>query len=85
MFLRNTMPEYRQPLLPADAATLSVASANEVERYLTFRDNHAPTPLVSLPGMAALLGVASIHLKDEGQRLRPGLSLIHISAPTRPY
>lgn len=72
MFLRNTLPEYRQPLLPADAATLSVASANEVERFLTFRDNHAPTPLVSLPGMALRLGVASIQVKDEGQRLGLG-------------
>ncbi len=72
MFLRNTLPEYHQPLLPADAATLSVASANEVERYLTFRDNHAPTPLISLPGMAAQLGVGTIQIKDEGQRLGLG-------------
>lgn len=72
MFLRNTLPEYRQPLLPADAATLSVAAANEVERFLTFRDNHAPTPLVALPGMAQHLGVASIQIKEEGQRLGLG-------------
>lgn len=72
MFLRNTLPEYRQPLLPADAATLSIASANEVERYLTYRDNHIPTPLVSLPAMAQQLGVASIQIKDEGQRLGLG-------------
>ncbi|MFN8662868.1 MAG: diaminopropionate ammonia-lyase [Thermomicrobiales bacterium] len=72
MFLRNTLPEYRQPLLPADAATLSVAAADEVERYLTYRDNHKPTPLVSLPGMASQLGVGSIQIKDEGQRLGLG-------------
>ena len=72
MFLRNTLPEYRQPLLPADAATLSVAAADEVERYLTYRDNHEPTPLVSLPGMASQLGVGAIQIKDEGQRLGLG-------------
>ena len=72
MLLRNTLPEYGQPLLAEDAATLSVAAADEVERYLTFRANHVPTPLVSLPGMAAKLGVASIQVKDEGQRLGLG-------------
>lgn len=72
MFLRNTLPEYRQPLLPADAETLSVAAANEVERFLTFRDNHRPTPLAALPAMAEHLGVASIQVKDEGQRLGLG-------------
>ncbi|MDQ2654040.1 MAG: diaminopropionate ammonia-lyase, partial [Chloroflexota bacterium] len=72
MFLRNTLPEYRQPLLPADVATLNVAAANEVERYLTFRENHVPTPLVSLPGLAAQLGVDAIQIKDEGQRLGLG-------------
>lgn len=72
MFLRNTLPEYGQPLLAEDAATLSVPAADEVERYLTFRENHTPTPLVSLPGMATQLGVASIQVKDEGQRLGLG-------------
>ena len=72
MFLRNTLPEYRQPLLPADAETLSVAAANEVERFLTFRDNHRPTPLAALPAMAEHLGFASIQVKDEGQRLGLG-------------
>lgn len=72
MFLRNTLPEFGQPLLPADAATLSVAAANEVERYLAFRDNHCATPLVSLPAMSRQLGVAVIQVKDEGQRLGLG-------------
>jgi diaminopropionate ammonia-lyase len=72
MFLRNSLPEYRQPLLPADAATLSVAAATEVERYLAYRENHSPTPLVSLPGMASQLGVGTIQVKDEGQRLGLG-------------
>ncbi|MFN8675954.1 MAG: diaminopropionate ammonia-lyase [Thermomicrobiales bacterium] len=72
MFLRNTLPEYRQPLLPADAETLGVAAANEVERFLSFRDNHRPTPLTALPAMAEHLGVASIQVKDEGQRLGLG-------------
>ena len=72
MFLRNSLPEYRQPLLPPDAATLSIAAADEVERFLAYRENHVPTPLVSLPGLAEQLGVAAILVKDEGQRLGLG-------------
>lgn len=72
MFLRNTLPMYRQPLLPEDAAVLGLSAADEVERYLTHRANHKPTPLVSLPGMAAHLGLGEIQIKDEGQRLGLG-------------
>ncbi|PSJ63201.1 diaminopropionate ammonia-lyase [Pseudaminobacter soli (ex Li et al. 2025)] len=72
MFLLNTTPDYRRPLDPRDAETLGVASAEEVERQLAFRDNHAETPLVALPGLAAEIGVAAIHVKDEGHRLGLG-------------
>ena len=72
MFLRNTNPEYRKPLTAEDAETLGLAAAREVERYLGFRDNHAETPLLSLPALAASVGIASIHIKDEGQRLGLG-------------
>jgi diaminopropionate ammonia-lyase len=72
MFLLNTTPDYRKPLDEKDAETLGVAAAEEVERHLSFRDNHAATPLVALPGLAAGIGVATIHVKDEGHRLGLG-------------
>ena len=72
MFLLNTHPDYRTPLDPTDAETLGITAANEVERHLAFRDNHAETPLVALPGLAAKLDVGAIYLKDEGQRLGLG-------------
>lgn len=72
MFPLNNHPEYRQPLDPADAETLGVAAANKVERFLSFRENHAETPLVALPRLAAEIGVSAIHVKDEAYRLGLG-------------
>src|SRR5829696_4198216 len=72
MFLPNQHPDYRKSLDPADAETLDMRAAKEVERYLTYRDNHTPTPLHSLPALAAKLGVGAIHVKDEGFRLGLG-------------
>lgn len=72
MLILNAHPDHRKPLDPVDAETLSVEAAEEVERYLTFRDNHRPTPLVALPQLARELGVGAIHIKDEGLRLGLG-------------
>lgn len=72
MFLLNSTPDYRLPLDPGDAETLGIAAAEAVERHLAFRENHAPTPLVALPGLARAIGVAAIHVKDEGHRLGLG-------------
>ncbi|MBN9512542.1 MAG: diaminopropionate ammonia-lyase [Alphaproteobacteria bacterium] len=72
MFLTNNHPDYRAQLDPVDAETLGIAAAREVERFLGHRYNHAETPLHSLPGLAAQLGLASLHIKDEGQRLGLG-------------
>lgn len=72
MFLKNTHADYRSALDPRDAETLGAAAATEVERHLSFRDNHAQTPLVALPGLAKQYGVAAIHIKDEGHRLGLG-------------
>nr|WP_268738336.1 diaminopropionate ammonia-lyase [Sinorhizobium meliloti] len=68
----NSHPEHNLPLEAVDAGTLSVDAAREVERFLSFRANHKPTPLQSLSGLAGKLGVASIHMKDEGFRLDLG-------------
>jgi diaminopropionate ammonia-lyase len=72
MFLLNASPCHNQPLDPTDAATLAREQANEVERFLSFRKNHAPTPFRSLPALARKLDAGSIHLKDESHRLGLG-------------
>ena len=72
MFLPNHHPDRRKPLDPIDAETLSIAAATEVERHLSYRENHVETPLHALPAMAAELGVSAIHVKDEGHRLGLG-------------
>ncbi|MBP1861781.1 diaminopropionate ammonia-lyase [Rhizobium herbae] len=72
MFLTNTHPDHNAPLEPVDADTLGIAAAESVELFLTHRDNHAETPLRSLPAMASELGIGALHVKDEGYRLGLG-------------
>lgn len=72
MFLLNKHPDYRRSLEPNDAVTLGLDAAREVERFLQNRVDHKPTPLLSLPSVAAELGVASVHIKDESKRLGLG-------------
>lgn len=72
MFLMNRLPDHGRSLEPEDAAVLDAAAAREVERYLQTRDGHDETPLVSLPALAGEIGVAGIHMKDEGHRLGLG-------------
>ncbi|PDT16646.1 diaminopropionate ammonia-lyase [Rhizobium sp. J15] len=72
MFLPNTTASYRLPLDPREQQTLGIAAAEEVERYLAFREDHAVTPLVALPGLARDIGVGAIHVKDEGHRFGLG-------------
>jgi diaminopropionate ammonia-lyase len=72
MFLANQLGAYRLALDPRDAETLSVPAAEEVERFLSYRENHVVTPLHALPALARELGVGAIHVKDEGLRLGLG-------------
>jgi diaminopropionate ammonia-lyase len=72
MLLLNRHPAYRAALDPADAEALGSDGADAIERFLAQRDNHKPTPLRSLPALATDLGVASVHIKDEGFRLGLG-------------
>ncbi|PSC04720.1 diaminopropionate ammonia-lyase [Alsobacter soli] len=72
MLLANAHPDYRKPLDPADADMLGLAGAAEAGRFLAHRDDHAPTPLHRLPGLAAALDVGAICVKDEGFRLGLG-------------
>ncbi|PRY83093.1 diaminopropionate ammonia-lyase [Donghicola tyrosinivorans] len=68
----NEMPQYQSTLAPQDAAVLSIEGAAEVRRILDLRDHSQPTPMHHLPALAAQLGVADIHIKDEGHRLGLG-------------
>ncbi|MBB4254879.1 diaminopropionate ammonia-lyase [Rhizobium sp. BK008] len=68
----NSTADYRLALDPRDEKTLDASAAVEVERHLAFRKDHAVTPLVALPGLASEIGVAAIHVKDEGHRLGLG-------------
>ena len=72
MFLLNTHPDHRRPLDPADAEALGDAGTDQVERFLAFRGSPEPTRLLALPALAAEVGVAAIHVKDEGGRLGLG-------------
>ena len=72
MFIANTTADYGKPLSPEDAALLGAEAALETERFLSFREGHAETPLHALPGLAGELGLGSIHVKDEGFRLGLG-------------
>ncbi|SFP36856.1 diaminopropionate ammonia-lyase [Mesorhizobium sp. NFR06] len=72
MILLNQRPEHNQPLLAADAEALGMAGAERAEHYLEVRDNHAETPLHGLPALADELGIAALHVKDEGRRLGLG-------------
>jgi diaminopropionate ammonia-lyase len=72
MLIVNAHADHGKALDVGDAACLDVAAASEAERFLALRPDHAPTPLVALAGLAGALGLASIHIKDEGQRLGLG-------------
>lgn len=72
MLLLNPSPDHGAPLDPGDAALFDARAADEVERYLDTREDHAPTPLVALPALARRLGLGALHVKDEGHRLGLG-------------
>ena len=72
MLLLNAHPDHNRPLDPADADMLGLEAARNVERFLAYRPNHSPTPLLALPHLASQVGVAAIHVKDESQRLGLG-------------
>ncbi|KAA0969454.1 diaminopropionate ammonia-lyase [Aureimonas fodinaquatilis] len=71
-YLHNTLSTHAQPLEQTDAETLGLTAVERVFQVLTLRDNNAPTPLHALPGLAAELGLGSLHIKDEGFRLGLG-------------
>jgi diaminopropionate ammonia-lyase len=72
MFMKNASPLHNQTLVELDAQALSVEQSNEVERFLTFRAAHKPTPLKTLPSLAREHAVAAVFVKDESERLGLG-------------
>lgn len=69
LLILNSHPDHGTPLDSRDADILSLASAEAVARFLSYRPNHKPTPLHALAGLARLTGVEAVYVKDESQRL----------------
>jgi diaminopropionate ammonia-lyase len=72
MLVKNHHPDYRSELTAIDSETLGVDALRQVERFLSHRLGHSPTPLLTLNSLAQHLGIHSIHLKDESHRLGLG-------------
>ncbi len=60
------------PYTGAQADILSDAALATAREAISAWSGYAPTPLIALPGLAAELGVASLHIKDEGGRFGLG-------------
>jgi diaminopropionate ammonia-lyase len=59
----------RQRSYPAAlAAILNLAETRDARRVIESLSWYVPTPLRSLPGLAAALGIAQLHIKDESTR-----------------
>lgn len=72
MFILNRHPDHGSPLLTEDADALGTAGITAIRGYLDALGQAGPTPLHSLPALARELGIAELHLKDEGARLGLG-------------
>lgn len=71
MFTKNTHPRFRDAL--GDYASLfGPQAAAQAAAFFTRHPGYAPTPLATLPALAAQLGVGALYAKDEGKRLDLG-------------
>ncbi len=68
--LVNTLPSHNASLDTADASALGPEGTKSALDWLSTRG--VATPLVSLPGLAAKLGIGALHAKNEGLRLGLG-------------
>jgi diaminopropionate ammonia-lyase len=68
-WVRNVGAAFGAPIPATYAETLGRVGALEARRYFEELFGYQPTPMPSLAGLAAALGVARIHYKDEGYRL----------------
>ena len=62
----------RRPYGAAERAILGGAAFTEAWDTIRAWPGYAPTPLHALPGLAASLGIATLHYKDEGPRFGLG-------------
>lgn len=72
MYRKNTLPYYGHPLTDQDAVVLGPQGTDRVAAFLALRGKGQTTPLLQLPGLAQNLGIASLTVKDESQRLDLG-------------
>lgn len=70
-FAVNPLAE-RSAYTTEEAEILSCESAKRAQNEISRWPGHAVTPLRSLHGLAAHVGVASVLYKDEGERLGQG-------------
>ena len=56
------------PAQGVDVTDFSPAVARHVRAYHASFSQYRPTPLVSLPGLAASLGLKNVYVKDESHR-----------------
>jgi diaminopropionate ammonia-lyase len=63
---------FARPYGPEQAAVISRSDMDEAHSWLVAFPGYAPTPLVSLPGLAGRLGVAQLDIKHEGYRFGVG-------------
>jgi diaminopropionate ammonia-lyase len=66
--VENRSSKRNTPLSPEEAKIAGAGAAAIVREFLPAFPVYAETPLESLPGLAASLGLAGIDLKDEGHR-----------------
>lgn len=66
--VENRSSKRNAPLSREEAMIVGTGAAAIVREFLPAFPIYAETPLESLPGLAASLGIAGIDIKDEGQR-----------------
>lgn len=71
-FLLNTMAAFGDPLTEADRLAVGKDVPATVLPYLSLWGSVEPTPLMSLPGIAAQTGTGQVFLKNEALRLNQG-------------
>lgn len=71
-FISNELPGYGQPLSDHQIAMLGHTAPSQVRPYLALWGQADQTPLVLLDDFAQDLDLATVALKDEGQRLGQG-------------
>ncbi len=70
--LPNASADRHAPWRAGQDAILNDAALAEARAAISAWPGYAPTPQVALPGLAAALGVAEIHYKDESHRFGLG-------------